>query len=107
MKNGYGKSGTNKKQFLAHRISFELFGGGQIPNGHELDHKCCVRHCVNPMHLDAVTHQENKRREGLRNTHCSKGHAFTADNLYTYGKAKHCRTCMLATSKKRWAGRNV
>jgi HNH endonuclease len=32
---------------------------GAIPAGHEVDHICHVRRCVEPTHLRALTHQEN------------------------------------------------
>ncbi len=51
-----------------------------IPSGLELDHLCRVRHCVNPEHLEPVTHRENVRRgnapaaQNARKTHCVRGH---------------------------------
>lgn len=33
-----------------------------MPLGLELDHLCRQRDCVNPQHLEAVTHSENTRR---------------------------------------------
>lgn len=35
---------------------------GPVPVGHELDHLCRVHACVNPDHLEVVTHAENVRR---------------------------------------------
>lgn len=46
---------------MAHRVSFEFYVG-PIPMGLELDHLCRNRACINPTHLDPVTHLENVRR---------------------------------------------
>lgn len=71
---GYGIGGYNSRGEHAHRLVYELFVG-QIPDGLELDHLCRVRHCVNPDHLEVVTHVENMRRSPLLNpTHCRQGH---------------------------------
>jgi hypothetical protein len=45
----------------AHRWAYEHFVG-PIPEGLEIDHGCFVHACVNPGHLEPVTHQENVRR---------------------------------------------
>jgi hypothetical protein len=39
---------------------------GPIPEGLELDHLCSNRACVNPSHLEPVTHAENMCRAGIR-----------------------------------------
>jgi addiction module HigA family antidote len=45
----------------AHRISYSWFVD-EIPPGLQIDHLCCQRSCVNPVHLEAVTASENQRR---------------------------------------------
>lgn len=54
---GYGRTGTGG----AHRAVYQE-RVGPIPEGLQLDHLCRVRNCVNPDHLEPVTHTENMRR---------------------------------------------
>ena len=58
---GYGVLNVDGRLTLAHRFAYELFHG-PIPQGLEIDHLCMVKHCVNPDHLEPVTHRENMRR---------------------------------------------
>src|ERR1700679_1899008 len=58
---GYGHMTIDGKTRLSHIVSYETFVG-PVPEGMELDHLCRVRCCINPRHLEAVTHDENIRR---------------------------------------------
>lgn len=58
---GYGRSRYNRKGCSAHRRAW-LQLVGPIPDGLEADHLCRNRACVNPAHMELVTHTENVRR---------------------------------------------
>ena len=58
---GYGRLWTGGKRYFAHRAYYEVTHG-PIPEGHEIDHLCRNRRCVNPDHLEAVAPVENQRR---------------------------------------------
>jgi hypothetical protein len=63
---GYGRVyvGGGRAEFKArnaHTVEWEKING-PVPEGLELDHLCSVPACVNPAHLEAVTHGENMRR---------------------------------------------
>ena len=60
-RNGYGSFGVKGRTLRAHRWSYEFYVG-PIPAGLQIDHLCRVRNCVNPEHLEPVTHAENMRR---------------------------------------------
>ncbi|WP_088256981.1 HNH endonuclease signature motif containing protein [Fimbriiglobus ruber] len=58
---GYGQIWKKGKNILAHRAVFEMFKYA-VPKGFELDHLCRNKSCVNPQHLEVVTHSENLLR---------------------------------------------
>jgi len=96
---GYGVFKRRKERKGAHRYAYE-FAIGPIPPGLEIDHLCLVRHCVNPLHLEPVTHRENLLRSrnfaalNARKTHCKRGHEFTQENTYLWrDKTRICRMC--------------
>ena len=69
-KGGYGRhylprgavpKGTSREVY-AHRHYYEQHVG-PIPPGLVLDHLCSNPPCVNPAHLEPVTHKENLRRK--------------------------------------------
>ena len=57
---GSSKDGT-RRIVRAHRWVWEQVNG-EVPAGRELDHLCGNRSCVNPSHLEPVTHTENIKR---------------------------------------------
>lgn len=50
----------------AHRFASEVFNGHECPPGHHRDHTCNNSLCVNPRHIEVVTHEENERRRQER-----------------------------------------
>lgn len=75
---GYFFTGPDRatgKRVGAHR--FALSTVEALVVGLEIDHLCRVRHCVNPRHLEQVTHAENVRRAAEAApppATCGKGH---------------------------------
>lgn len=109
---GYGrcsKKTAGLGEQWAHRLVYRLLVGA-IPDGFQLDHLCRVRDCVNPSHLEPVTHAENARRSPLMGaaykarsaaTHCVHGHPRTPDNLYIDKRGyTACLTCRRIRSRR-------
>lgn len=97
-KKGYGRLVVDGWTQSVHRVAYETYVG-PIPEGHEIDHTCKNRRCINPAHLEAVTHHVNVLRGDIggwqrRRTHCPKGHAYDTENTYiTPTGARACRAC--------------
>jgi HNH endonuclease len=102
---GYGRLANPGKSRLPHRIAYELMIG-PIPPGIELDHLCREKACVNPWHLEQVTHRENSLRGVMadrpKKTHCPHGHEYTeANTYYIPGKGTYmCRICRTNLDRK-------
>ena len=93
---GYGRASSA----WAHRLFYEAHVG-PIPDGLYVDHLCEVRQCVNPAHLEAVTHRVNLLRahdhsipaSGERKT-CFRGHPLGEVTSYVNNQGTIvCRLC--------------
>jgi hypothetical protein len=60
-RNGYGRLHYDGNEKMAHRLCYEAYNG-PIPEGLLLDHVCRTRCCINPAHLEPVTHSVNTLR---------------------------------------------
>ena len=75
----YGRFWSRNRMHQAHRVSYEAVIG-VIPPGLEIDHLCRNHLCVNPLHLEAVTHRVNVMRgvsptaSHARRLICHRGH---------------------------------
>ena len=96
---GYGRMHVNGEAKQAHVWAWEQ-ERGPVPAGLVLDHLCRNRRCVNPAHLEPVTHRENLLRgethaaANARKTHCPRGHELSGKNLNSRGDgARSCKEC--------------
>ncbi len=107
---GFSKGYGRFENQGAHRMAYEL-AVGPIPEGLEIDHVChsqdltCAggdtcphRRCVNPAHLEAVTHRQNVLRgRGLAARNflieaCPRGHAYDEHGIVIRG-CRYCGIC--------------
>lgn len=106
---GHGRITIEYQQYYAHRIAYKL-KYGKLTDNLEIDHLCRNPACVNPNHLEEVTHKVNVERGevGYHNrakTHCASGHLLSTGNIYLSNKNQRvCKAC-LKISKIRWRGR--
>lgn len=106
---GYGRFGYEGRNQRAHRVVWMILVG-PLSKDVELDHLCRNHGCVNPDHLEPVTHHVNvlrgalgsSRRQAVR---CSRNHPFDSRNTMI-GKRRDgttyrmCRECRNARRRK-------
>lgn len=94
------RSDGTRDELLMHWYSWELHNGSRTP-GLQVLHHCDVQACVRPEHLYEGTHKDNmrdvrvrKRTSKAQQTHCLRGHEFTAENTYMHKNGtRHCQEC--------------
>ncbi len=97
---GYGGFLYLGKVCRAHRVSLVLTGAALLP-GLEAHHKCRNRACVNPAHIEQVTHTENVLDSGspgglnAKKTHCPRGHPYSGSNVLRFpsDNGRRCKEC--------------
>lgn len=96
---GYGRVTMAGQSMAAHRASFVAFRG-PIPAGLELDHLCRNPSCVNPAHLEPVTHRTNILRSNAPPAAaavaiaCPAGHPYDERNTHrNHLGHRRCRAC--------------
>lgn len=62
----YGTFKVNGQAVRAHRFASEILGNKPCPTGCHRDHKCNFSMCVNPEHIEVVSHAENQKRKMAR-----------------------------------------
>jgi hypothetical protein len=87
----------------AHRVSWVLANGCDVPAGLEIDHLCRVPLCVNPEHLEPVTPSVNvargtssdvRRAQAEARTTCRSGHPRTPETVRIANDGRRvCRPC--------------
>ena len=114
-KDGYGqmvldgRRDRKRVRIAPYRFIWEWVNDEPMPDGLEPDHTCNNRGCVNPSHVEPVTHAENQRRSyqrgrkrihvdyvggRKRGTHCPHGHEYTPENaVLSSQNSVQCREC--------------
>lgn len=102
---GYGLVWFDGNRY-AHRVAYVAATGADIPKGLTIDHLCRNPACVNPDHLEPVSHRENVLR-GVspaaahhQKTHCPRGHELSDDNLVPSSAKKGKRDCLECSHEK-------
>ena len=110
-RNGYGSFRIGAKNYLAHRIAYELTYG-KIPKGKLICHHCDNCRCVRPDHLFLGTQKDNiadamskgrMSNQYVGRTHCSQGHEYSVDGFYW--RTPTSRACRICLNRRRQAWR--
>lgn len=114
--NGYGYVSVAGKMRRAHRVAYEMVHGFSPP---EIDHLCSNRDCVNPWHLESVSHKTNMNRSDAfkawkkiqsalqrSKSACDKGHPYSEENTaIRKNGSRTCRECNRINCQ-RWRKQN-
>ncbi len=93
---GYAIVWIDKVKLRAHRIAYILVNG-PVAEDLDIDHGCENRRCINPAHLEAVTHQL-ELAFGKKGTECAKGHGPLS--LRPADGWLYCKVCNNAYQRK-------
>jgi hypothetical protein len=108
-KDGYGsiqykKENGKKKQYLAHRLAYEVCNKINLTSEQLILHSCDIPNCVNPKHLRIGTHQDNSNDRVIRNRQ-AKG---KTNGRYTTGyNSKYASTEKPKAAFETLFGRNL
>jgi hypothetical protein len=89
-RSGYGAIGVGSRlQGIArvHRVSWEIANGRSVPEGLQIAHKCDVKLCVRPTHLEPATRLQNMAGAVERNR-LSRGPQHPVPRGMAHWKAK-------------------
>jgi hypothetical protein len=104
---GYGQIVVTKgKPRHAHRIALEL-SGVEIPKGAHVHHRCEVRACVNPAHLEIVSGQHEHSQRHLRGCH---RHGETDMRVIRSGRnvgVRYCGECNREKARRVYAAKRA
>lgn len=90
---GYGQLFFDGRQRQAYRITYAWLVS-PIPHGQaagDLDHLCRNKKCVNPCHLDFVSHAENAIRAFKARSICKNGHSISGGSCATCKRDRQAR----------------
>lgn len=107
----YGHITVGGVTTTASRVSFSVYVRPLLKS-EEADHTCENKRCINPEHLEAVTHLENMRRARARGeigTHgpqCKNGHLLDGKRSRDSG-GRYCRTCVALSKRRQRAAKRL
>lgn len=86
----YPPNVPEKRLQVAHRVMWELLRGPIPAQFTDVDHLCRNKGCVNPDHLEPVTHEVNLARAG---GFCKKGHRMETTRRTNPCGRSFCGVC--------------
>jgi hypothetical protein len=102
---GYGHVQTARRLVGAHRFVYARLVG-PIADKHDLHHRCGLRTCVNPLHLEPLSRRAHMERDQRTDALvCRSGlHDLTEPDAYIVRRTgkRQCRACVQAAERERY-----
>lgn len=98
---GYGQAKRPGGGYISAHVLAVLLDGREIPAGYHVHHRCGVKLCVNPAHLEVLSPGDHMRTHRPPSTACQNGHPRSRSVYKSDGRLAYCRDCANAKARAR------
>jgi hypothetical protein len=100
-----GKTLEGKNKYVSPQVFAWEETNGSLPAGMEIHHRCLNPACINPLHLEALSHEDHiATRTRVTKEFCIRGHPLSGNNLYIISSTgyRRCRACDALRHLRSW-----
>jgi hypothetical protein len=101
-----GKTPEGRNRYVSPQVFAWEETNGLLAPGMEIHHACFNPACVNPLHLEDLSHEDHMAtRTRVTKRFCIRGHLLSGDNLHIIASTgyRRCRACDALRHLPSWA----